>query len=275
MIKNDELVIQKHPIRQRHIWINSDRVFYSGLIGQRTTRVMGSIIMYVSLAEPILISVNDGEWLSTDLAVVQAYTPHRIECDNRLVAVFHIEPETVDFAQLPSYLKAASGKLIDENLVQRVRDAYIRINSLGDIADPQTEDFDLFFFGQLLTPPRAFEPRIASLVEGIKRNPCGQASAINSAREVGLSVSRFLHLFRETVGIPFRSFRSWKRGRSLLYRLMDSTNLVYLALNTGYPDSTHFSHSVRQVFGMTPTLLFKNCHKIRMYGQTTPPPNAT
>ncbi|QRX81088.1 AraC family transcriptional regulator [Glaciimonas sp. PAMC28666] len=272
---NDALAIKKRPTRQRHIWINSDRVFYSGLMGQRTTRVMGSIIIFVSLSDPILISINDGEWVNTDLAVVQAYTPHRIDCGNRLVAVFHIEPETVDAAQLPDYLKAASGKLVDEALVQRVRDAHLKINSLGDIADPQTEDFDMFFFGQLLTLPRAFEPRIASLVEAIKRNPCGQATAIDSAREAGLSVSRFLHLFRENVGVPFRSFRSWKRGRSLLYRLMDSTNLVYLALNTGYPDSTHFSHSVRQVFGMTPTLLFKNCQKISMYGQTIHPPDAT
>ena len=279
MIQNDALPIKtdagKRPPRQRHIWINSDRVFYAGLIGQRTTRVMGSIIMYVSLAEPIRISIDGGDWLSTDLAIVQAYTPHRIECDNRLVAVIHIEPETVDVSLLPCYLKSASGKLIDEVVVQQTRDAYAKINSLGDIIDPQTEDFDMFFFGELLTPPRTFEPRIASLVASIKLNPCGQASAIDSARDAGLSVSRFLHLFRDTVGVPFRSFRSWKRGRSLLYRLMDSTNLVYLALNTGYPDSTHFSHSVRQVFGMTPTLLFKNCHKINMYGQAIPPPNAT
>ena len=50
--------------------------------------------------------------------------------------------------------------------------------------------------------------------------------------------------------------------------------LVCLALNTGYPDSTHFCHSVRQVFGMTPTLLFKSGHRLRMYRTGALPPHA-
>ncbi|KAF3996471.1 helix-turn-helix domain-containing protein [Glaciimonas immobilis] len=280
MFNNSELILTPTPTRptrpprQRHIWINSDRVFYSGLIGQRTTRVMGSILMYVSLSEPIRISIDNGDWITTDFAVVQPYTPHRIECDNRLVAVMHIEPETVALEYLPAYLKSRSGKVADPELVQRIVDAYAKINRLGDIIDPKTEDFDMFFFGQLLVRPPPFESRIAMLVERIKENPCGQASAISCAADSGLSVSRFLHLFRATVGISFRSFRSWKRGRSLLYRLLDSNNLIYLALNTGYPDATHFSHSVRQVFGMTPTLLFKSSQSIRMYGQAIPPPHA-
>ncbi|MGS0744035.1 helix-turn-helix domain-containing protein [Glaciimonas sp. GG7] len=260
--------------RLRHIWINSDRVFYAGLIGQRTTRIMGSIVVFVSLAEPIRISIDGGEWVSTDLAVIQPYIPHRIECDNRLVAVIHIEPETVDSQHLPAYLKAGSGKADDQQLIRKVRNVYAKINSFGDIIDPQTEDFDMFVFGQLLLPAPAVEARIARLVERIKDNPCGLVSAKECALEAGLSVSRFLHVFRDTVGVPFRTFRSWKRGRSLLYRLMDSSNLVYLALNTGYPDSTHFSHSVRQLYGMTPTVLFKNCHMLMMYGQAIPPPHA-
>lgn len=262
----------KHPVVQRHIWINADRVFYAGLIGQRSNRVMGSIQLYVSLSEPIRISIDDGEWITTSMAVVQPYTPHRIACDNHLVAVIHIEPETVLASALPDFL-TAQGPLDDGVVIAQVRAAYLRINSLCGITEPTTADFDRFLLGRSLTG-RTFDARIATLLDSIKNNPCGQASAADCAAGAGMSVSGFLHLFRKHVGSTFRSFRSWKRGRSLLYRLIDPTNLVYLALNAGYPDSTHFSHSVRQLFGMTPTLLFKNHKHLRMHGHAAPPPNA-
>jgi AraC-like DNA-binding protein len=34
----------------------------------------------------------------------------------------------------------------------------------------------------------------------------------------------------------------------------------------GYPDSTHFSHSVRQVYGLTPKSIFAGCRKLALYG---------
>ncbi len=52
-------------------------------------------------------------------------------------------------------------------------------------------------------------------------------------------------------------------------------NLAYLAFNAGYPDVNHLSHSVRQVFGMTPAVLFKGCSKRLMYGHAVPTPTAT
>ena len=154
-------------------------------------------------------------------------------------------------------------------VVARIRDAYARLASADGVIDPRTADFDLLFWGERLASP-LFESRIAKVVGWIKHDPCGRLSAVDCARSTGLSVSRFLHLFKEETGIPFRSFRTWKRVRSLLYRVTSSTNLAYLALDAGYPDSTHFSHVVRKVYGMTPTVLFKGCRTMRMYGQSVP-----
>jgi AraC-like DNA-binding protein len=72
----------------------------------------------------------------------------------------------------------------------------------------------------------------------------------------GLSVSRFLHLFGRELGVPFRRFRAWKRARSLLAFMATRQNLAEFALRVGYPDSTHFSHSIRTVYGMCPREIF-------------------
>ena len=39
-----------------------------------------------------------------------------------------------------------------------------------------------------------------------------------------------------------------------------------VALDVGYPDSTHFSHSIRQVYGLTPKSIFAGCRKLALYG---------
>lgn len=59
-------------------------------------------------------------------------------------------------------------------------------------------------------------------------------------------------LFREEVGTTFRSFCVWKRARSFLSRVYTSSSLTGIGLDIGYSDSSHFSHTVRRYWGLTP-----------------------
>jgi methylphosphotriester-DNA--protein-cysteine methyltransferase len=115
------------------------------------------------------------------------------------------------------------------------------------------------------------DSRIAGVLEKIKRNPTEQATAEACAANVKLSFSRFLHLFKEEVGAPFRTFRTWKRARSLLHHVNSDSNLVYVALDIGYPDSTHFSHSIRQLYGLKPKDIFAGSRKLRIIECLSPP----
>ena len=81
-------------------------------------------------------------------------------------------------------------------------------------------------------------------------------TAADCAASVNLSPSRFLHLFKEQTGISFRAFRAWKRARHLLHFVNEDINLAHLAQDIGYPDSTHFSHSIRRFYGLQPRAIF-------------------
>ena len=106
------------------------------------------------------------------------------------------------------------------------------------------------------------------------------AMAGDCAASVRLSFSRFLHLFKEQTGAPFRSMRTWKRARSLLHYVNRPSNLTAVALETGYPDATHFSHSIRQVYGLKPKDIFAGSRRLVLLGkpsttrQSTPPATA-
>jgi AraC-like DNA-binding protein len=61
-----------------------------------------------------------------------------------------------------------------------------------------------------------------------------------------------VHLFKEEIGMTVRAFCAWKRARCVLPSMTGPCNLTQLALEAGYPDSTHFSHSIRRIFGLRP-----------------------
>ncbi|MES2714531.1 MAG: AraC family transcriptional regulator [Pseudomonadota bacterium] len=265
--------------RNRVMWLNNDRVFYAGLLGAVSVRTMGGWLVYASLGAPLRIALESGAvaaadapWQSAQLAVVPPWVPHRVACDERLICSITIEPETVDEAALPAWLRQHAGPVPGSHpdalpMLQRVRAAHARLCTGGHQVDWQTACFDRSLFGAPL-PARRVDARIARVLEGMRDDPAQLTTAQECAGRVGLSFSRFLHLFKAEVGTPFRSLRTWKRARSLLHHVTRDTNLVHVALDTGYPDSTHFSHSIRQVYGLKPRDLFAGSRQLTVLGDS-------
>lgn len=249
---------------ERFMWITPDRVFYAGLLGAPALRAMGCVTVYVAQQGHVGLRLADGDWDDGELAVVPAHLPHQVRADSRHINVLHIEAETVDPAMLQAPL-GARGVVDDAAFVERVRQVQRGVAGGGGPALASC-GFDTLFFGAPL-PARRLDTRIQAVVDAIKRDPAAAASAEACARSVQLSFSRFLHLFRQEVGTPFRSFRTWKRARSLLHHVHRDTNLAHVAQDTGYPDSTHFSHSIRQVYGLKPKDIFAGSRRLAIYAQ--------
>ncbi|GLS15374.1 MULTISPECIES: helix-turn-helix transcriptional regulator [Hydrogenophaga] len=255
---------------ERVMWITPDRVFYAGLLGTPTTRNYGALFVYVALDSEVKLSIDGQAWQSGNVAVLQPYTSHRVACDARHVVTVMMEPESVDMARLPGWLRDNQGVIEAEEFRRRVLRAHQEILRNGHQADAPMFDFDELVFGTRL-PARSVDPRIAQVLERIRTDPSSQALAQDCAEQVHLSFSRFLHLFKSEVGASFRSFRTWKRARSLLHYVVDQrSTLTDVALGAGYPDSTHFSHSIRQVYGLKPKDIFAGSRKLRVIGPGQP-----
>jgi AraC-like DNA-binding protein len=73
------------------------------------------------------------------------------------------------------------------------------------------------------------------------------------ARHVGLSASRFQHLFAEEVGVPFRRYRSWHRLRAAIREVANGANFTAAAHAAGFADQAHFSNEFKRTFGAPPS----------------------
>lgn len=225
--------------------LGPERVCYLGLLGRPSLRVFGSTTLYWAPDRPFHLSRDGGDWHALRLALVPPYQPHRVATGGRLLGSVMLEPEYLTPGALP-------GSGDDGAALERLRRACAvlsrRAREGGDVEDL---DVDRLFLGAPLHR-RRLDPRVELVLEHLRQDPAHHYTAAECAGLTGLSFSRFLHLFKQETGTTFRKLRAWKRARGLLYHVNRRASLIDIALDTGYPDSTHFSHSIRRTYGLTP-----------------------
>ncbi len=258
-------------VPERLMWLRAQRVFYAGLLGPAAQRMLGGYGVYVSPAggAPNRLCLGGGAWQSGHLLVVPPHVPHRVESAQPLVLNLLVESESVDPARLPDWLQRC-GPVDATAAVRRVREGHARLLAAAGRENLDSFDFDTLFFGQPLAP-RVLDARVRRVIDAINADPAAATSAERCAASVHLSFSRFLHLFKQETGVPFRSFRAWKRARSLLRHVRQPATLTDIALDTGYPDSTHFSHSIRQVYGLKPSDILAGSRRLAVYDSVRTP----
>jgi AraC-like DNA-binding protein len=100
------------------------------------------------------------------------------------------------------------------------------------------------------------DPRIRDAVAAMHDlDPRDTPSAARLAADVGLSASRFLHLFRDHTGTSFRRYRLWLRMLRAAELMRDRPDLTAAALDAGFASPSHFSDSFHAMFGLRPSQL--------------------
>lgn len=71
------------------------------------------------------------------------------------------------------------------------------------------------------------------------------------ADKLALSESRFLHLFSQEMGIPWRPYLLWCRMTCAVRAVLNGHSATDAAHLAGFSDSAHLSRTFRKMFGMT------------------------
>ena len=69
----------------------------------------------------------------------------------------------------------------------------------------------------------------------------------------GLSQSRFMHVFTESVRVPLRRYILWLRLQRASCELMDGVSVTRAAHSAGFSDAAHLTRTFRRMLGATPT----------------------
>ncbi len=110
---------------------------------------------------------------------------------------------------------------------------------------------------QTTVPQSNVDARIARLLD--KLNRCigmecvkpQQWRAADIAADLNLSESRFLHLFKDTMQIPWRPYLLWRRLICALQTLQLGKTATEAAYIAGFSDSAHLSRTFKKQFGIS------------------------
>jgi AraC-like DNA-binding protein len=238
-------------------------------------RRLGGLALYLAPAGPCRLRLADQPWCSRDIAVVPPYQTHQVTVPGNDVIGVLIEPESVSPAVIASLMTLGDDPGWRGALIARLRGAAARLHAAAPDGDIAAAEFDRLALGHDLTG-RGLDPRIAQVIGLLAGDdPEHPTLASDLARAVGLSTSRLLHLFKEQTGVSFRDYRVWRRARSFLMHANNDSSLTDVALSLGYPDSSHFSHSIRKTYGLKPRSIrvgSQNLHVTSSPGMAATPP---
>lgn len=227
----------------RMLAVGRDRLLSIDKHPAHSIRRLGAWTVYFSLDSNSRVSLP-GICNQNQLAVIVApWQPHVISAPSGSVGVYIIEADTV---------------MTTIGSVFRDIDASEHGRIMHKIADKQlktgckiiSELDEAFFAGPIRRSSGG--QRIRNIINIIKDDPNGKYAAQDCAEMVGLSLSRFLYLFRLETNMTFRRYCGWRRVRCVFDKWTTGAKLVELALELGYADSSHFCHAVRQHLGYMP-----------------------
>lgn len=94
---------------------------------------------------------------------------------------------------------------------------------------------------------------IRSLRERLERRDDSSLKAVSAL--AGLSPSRFMHAFTESVGVPLRPYILWLRLQRAACDLIHGATATEAAHSAGFSDAAHLTRTFRRMLGVTPTQL--------------------
>lgn len=106
-------------------------------------------------------------------------------------------------------------------------------------------------------PQTKVDARITQLLDKLNRcigKECvkpQQWRAADIAAELNLSESRFLHLFKDTMQIPWRPYLLWRRLICAVQTLQQGKTATEAAYIAGFSDSAHLSRTFKKQFGLS------------------------
>jgi len=192
----------------------------------------------------------DDRWKRCGAALVRPDAVHEIDARGTTLLIGFIDAESEWGAALCETLRA------DISAIGARRLARWR-NTLG--RTPDSRRVERWVRSELLRHrrPAKIHPGVDRVVRSLReRLERRENLSLRSVSALaGLSPSRFMHAFTESVGVPLRPYILWLRLQRAACDLIHGVTATEAAHNAGFSDAAHLTRTFRRMLGVTPTQL--------------------
>ena len=207
---------------------------------------------------PFAIRGIQNEWLTARGIIVPPDVEHSFDPRGEMGAMLFVDPESSE----GTWLKTVVG-----NAITLVPDARLAgcVEQLRAFCE---QPFEAMEVGPLIRhcvqslcpgapPARRLDRRVTNVLKAIHESHELKMSLEDAAEIAALSPSRFAHLFKLQLGLPFRRYLLWRKMTRAMVAIARERTLGAAAQAGDFADAAHLTRTFYQMFGLPPSVMMR------------------
>ncbi len=212
----------------------------------------------IALDGQVAISGKSGEWRENRGVIVRSDAEHSFDCNGALAVMIFVDPESGEGAWLSTSLREDITIVPDarlESIVPEVRAFAERPDEMHDVAPLVRRCVHGLRPG--LAPTRRLDSRVTRVLDAIRESDDLHISLDYAADLACLSPTRFAHVFRDQVGLPFSRYLLWRKLTRAMVAVASERTIAAAAHAADFADAAHLTRTFYQMVGMAPSVLMR------------------
>jgi AraC family transcriptional regulator len=217
-----------------------------------------AIQIVLSLDEPVAVRCRHEEWRKARGIIVRPDVEHSFDCSGAFGAMIFVDPESSEGAWLLTQLTHDITPVPDARLTSPVSE--LRTFVEQPFAGMEIEALIRLCVRALTPgapPMRHLDPRVTTVLNRIQASDDLRISLETAAAMAFLSPSRFAHLFKQQVGLPFSRYLLWRKMTRAMLAIGSERTIADAAHAADFADAAHLTRTFYQMVGMAPSVLMR------------------
>jgi AraC-like DNA-binding protein len=217
-----------------------------------------AIQIVIALDGCVAICGTDDGWRESRVIVVRPDAEHSFDCNGALGVMVFVDPESSEGAWLSASLRQDITIVPDTRLDSIVP----ALRAFAEQPD-ETQDVAALVRGCVhglrpgLAPTRQVDSRVSKVLDAIRESDDLRMSLDKAADMAFLSPTRFAHLFKEQVGLPFSRYMLWRKLTRAMVAIASERTIAAAAHAADFADAAHLTRTFYQMVGMAPSALMR------------------
>jgi len=217
-----------------------------------------AIQIVLALDGEIAACGQDERWKTGRGVIIGHDVEHSYDSRDALAAMLFVDPESTEGVWLGASLQDEVTLVPERRLVACVAE-------LKRFRDHPMESLEpgvlIRHCVQTLSagapPARRIDPRVTKVLRQIQQSNDLRVSLQSAAAAAFLSPSRFAHLFKQQLGLPFRRYLLWRKLTRAMLVIGREGTATAAAHAADFADAAHLTRTFSQMFGIPPSVMLR------------------
>jgi AraC-like DNA-binding protein len=217
-----------------------------------------AIQIVIALDGCVAICGSDGQWRENRGIVVRPDAEHSFDCNGALGVMMFVDPESSEGVWLSASLRQEITIVADarcDAIATALRPLAEQPDETDDVASLIRRCVHGLRPG--VAPTRGLDSRVTTVLDAIRASDDLRMSLDHAADMACLSPTRFAHLFKDQVGLPFSRYMLWRKLTRAMVAVASARTIAAAAHAADFADAAHLTRTFYQMVGMAPSVLMR------------------